>query len=101
MDIATTSAIERIARVIAGLELSRNGQGDEAHAAAHVDAHWPAHRDDAIAILKTMREPDAAMERAGDILLWQRMVDAALAGEQAEADAASPPPGTDPWHEGP
>jgi hypothetical protein len=78
MDLATTPAVERIARVIAAHELSRNGDGDEAHAAAHVDAHWSAHRDEAIAILKTLREPDAAMERAGDATVWQRMIDAAI-----------------------
>ena len=78
MDIATLPAIERIARVLAGQRLSANAEGDEAHAASAVDAQWRAYEPDAIAILKTLREPDEAMERAGDIAVWQRMIEAAL-----------------------
>ncbi|MDB5676263.1 MAG: hypothetical protein JWM65_3245 [Sphingomonas bacterium] len=88
MDIAATGAIERIARVLAGQHLSRNADGDEAHAAARVDATWQEYRDDAVAILKTLREPDADMERAGDIAVWQRMIAAAL-GDGGEASGSS------------
>lgn len=104
MDIATTRAVERIARVLAGQRLSANAEGREAHAAADVDAQWPAFEDDAIAVLKTLREPDADMERAGDIAIWQRMIAAAL-GEPVDdlrsAPDDAPEPGTDPLHEGP
>jgi hypothetical protein len=78
MDIARTPAIERIARVLAGRELSANASGAELSAADSVDATWPAHRDDAIAILKTLREPDQRMAEAGDAGTWARMVAAAL-----------------------
>ena len=78
MDIATTSSIERIARVLAGRRLSDSADGNDPHASDQVDATWEAYRDDAISILKTLREPDAAMERAGDIAIWQRMIEAAL-----------------------
>jgi len=81
MDIASTPAVERIARVLAGQRLSANADGNDPHAADDVDARWPDFRDDAVAVLKTLREPDEAMERAGDIAVWERMVDAALASE--------------------
>lgn len=104
MDIATTGAIERIARVLAGQRLSANADGDDAHAASAVDSQWHEFEDDAIAVLKTLREPDAEMERAGDIAVWQRMIAAAL-GEPVDDLRASPveapEPGTDPLHEGP
>ena len=93
MDIAATPAVERIARVLAGERLSANAVGDQRHAGAEIDAIWRDFRDQAMAVLKTLREPDEAMERAGDIAIWQRMIDAALGGrgeEQViEPDAAS------------
>ncbi|WP_262408690.1 hypothetical protein [Sphingomonas sp. JC676] len=104
MDIASTGAVERIARVLAGQRLSSNADGDDAHAGSAVDGAWHNFQDDAIAVLKTLREPDAEMERAGDIAVWQRMIAAAL-GEPIDAlrpSLAEPPePGTDPRHEGP
>lgn len=78
MDISTTGAIERIARVLAGQRLSVNAGGDESSPSARVDATWPDHRADAIAVLKTLREPDPAMARAGDPAIWEAMVLAAL-----------------------
>ncbi|MEP9360007.1 hypothetical protein [Sphingomonas sp. KR3-1] len=104
MDIATTGAVERIARVLAGQRLSANADGDDAHAAGAVDSRWHEFEDDAIAVLKTLREPDAEMERAGDIAVWQRMIAAAL-GEPFDdlrlSSGDAPEPGTDPLHEGP
>jgi hypothetical protein len=79
MDISLIPAIERVARVLAGQRLSSNADGNDAHASERVDAAWRDLTSDAIAVLKTLREPDAAMERAGDIAVWQNMVDAALA----------------------
>lgn len=113
-DIAQTGAVERIARVLAGRQLSANADGADCSAAQAVDAAWPSFRDDAVAILKTLREPDAAMARAGDGETWTRMVEAAL-GNTGRADETiggasdahpamafdAPPPGTDPLHEGP
>lgn len=78
MDIAKTPAIERIARVLAGLELSANASGAECSAGDSVDATWPARSEDAIAILRTLREPDKAMAAAGDVAVWERMIAAAL-----------------------
>lgn len=78
MDTARGEAIERIARVLAGQRLSANAKGDDPHAADAVDAAWPDYRDDAVAILKTLRDPDEAMAAAGDVATWQRMIAAAL-----------------------
>ncbi len=78
MDISSTSAIERVARVLAGQRLSVNAGGDESSASASVDASWQEYRADAVAVLKTLREPDAVMARAGDPAIWEAMVLAAL-----------------------
>jgi hypothetical protein len=102
MDTAHTPAVERIARVLAGQRLSSNAKGDDAHAADAVDRDWARYRDDAVAVLKTLRDPDQAMAAAGDVATWQRMIFAAL-GEHDPAPAGDEPPasGTDPLHEGP
>ena len=75
--------VERIARVLAGQHFSRNAQGAAPPGAAVaeiVDKEWPDYVDDAVAVLKTMREPDAAM-RAVDYVpngAWERMIHTAL-----------------------
>ena len=78
MDVSKGSAVERIARVLAGQRLSANAKGDNASAAAAVDATWSQYVDDARAVLRTLREPDSAMAEAGDPAIWERMVLAAL-----------------------
>lgn len=83
MDVATTPAVERIARVLAGQRISANGEGDAESAADRVDGAWKDHRDDALAVLKTLREPSRAMAAAGDPAVWEKMVLAAI-------DEASP-----------
>ena len=82
MDVSTGNAIERIARVLAGQRLSANAHGDEGSAGRAVDLAWLDHRDDAVAVLKTLREPDVAMAAAGDVAVWERMILAAL-GERS------------------
>jgi hypothetical protein len=79
MPVSNTSLIERIARVIAGRVVSVNADGDDPSAGDRVDRIWRDYRDDAISILKTLREPDPAMADAGDLAVWQRMIEAALA----------------------
>lgn len=69
---------ERIARVIAGEELSANADGGDPHAAVAVDEHWPDHLNEAIAILNTIREPDPGVDPA-DAAAWQRIIDSAIA----------------------
>lgn len=80
---AHLTAIERIARVLAGRAASVNAQGDDPSAGATVDESWHDHVDDALAILKTLREPDPVMAAAGDAAVWQKMVEAAIAAEDA------------------
>ena len=102
MHASKTAAIERIARVLAGQRLSANAEGNQPSAGDEVDHRWQEHRDDAVAILKTLREPDEAMAAAGEQAVWERMIAAAL-GAQEQGMAAYEPPaqGTDPLHEGP
>lgn len=69
---------ERIARVIAGEELSANADGRDLHAAGAVDESWPEHLHQAIAILNTIREPDSSVDPA-DTAAWQRIIDSAIA----------------------
>ena len=78
MNVSKGGVVERIARVLAGQRLSANGDGNRAHAAAEVDAAWPDHVDDAVAVLRTLRAPDARMADAGDPAIWERMLLAAL-----------------------
>ena len=84
MDVATTTAAERIARVLAGQRISANAQGDEESAARLIESAWRDHMADAIAVLKTLREPDEAMAAAGDPAVWERMILAAI--EQAKPE---------------
>jgi len=79
MPVSHTSLIERISRVIAGRVVSINANGDHASAADKVDAIWRDYRDDALSIIRTLREPDPAMAEVGDVEVWERMIEAALA----------------------
>jgi hypothetical protein len=85
MPVSNMDIIERIARVIAGRVVSSNADGDDPSASDRVDAAWRDYRADAVSILRTLREPDPAMAEAGDVAVWERMIEAAL----AEADAAA------------
>jgi uncharacterized protein YbdZ (MbtH family) len=85
MPVSQLSLVERIARIIAGWRVSANAEGDESSAARLVDATWRDHRGDALAIIRTLREPDPAMAAAGDAELWERMAEAAIAEAEAEA----------------
>jgi hypothetical protein len=77
--VSETLALERIARVLAGWQASANADGTSPSAGAQVDRDWADQLDPALAILKTLREPDLAMAAAGDADIWSRMVDAAIA----------------------
>ena len=79
MPVSHMSLIERIARIIAARVVSINAGGGDASAGTLVDAIWDDYRDDALSIIRTLREPDPAMAAAGDVALWERMVEAALA----------------------
>jgi hypothetical protein len=78
-----TSAVERIARVLAGRRLSINGMGASSSAGKQVDQIWESFTDDAVGILNALQDPDPAMLAAGDGPTWTAMVRAAL-GEPYE-----------------
>ena len=78
MPVSQLSAIERIARVLAAQRLSINADGYEPSVALEVDQEWFDYRDDAVAVLKTLREPDIVMADAGNAEIWAHMVEAAL-----------------------
>jgi hypothetical protein len=78
MDVSSTPVIERIARVLVARNASANASGDDPSAGPIVDALWQDYRDDALAVLRTLREPDEVMARAGDPAVWEAMVLAAL-----------------------
>lgn len=79
MPVSNTDIIERIARVIAGRVVSINAGGDDPSAGERIDSIWRDYRGDAVSILRTLREPDPAMAEAGDVAVWDRMIEAALA----------------------
>jgi len=85
MDVSVTPLVERIARVLAGQRISANGMGQEESAAKLIDTKWPDYRDDALAVLRTLREPSEAMAAAGDVAAWERMVLVAL--DEAKPDS--------------
>src|ERR1044072_665784 len=87
MPVSNLSLVERIARILAGRAVSANAEGDETSAAELVDSAWRDHREDALSVIRTLREPDPAMAAAGDGARWERMIEAALA--EAEAETAS------------
>ena len=87
MPVSNTSLLERIARVIAGRVVSINAGGEDPSAGGRIDSIWREYEGDALSIVRTLREPDAAMAEAGDLAVWQRMIDAALA--EAGEDLAS------------
>lgn len=89
MPVSESPVVERIARVLAGRQLSGNALGLEAHASTSVDMEWKDRIPDAVAILRTLREPDAQMADAGDVDIWRAMVTAAIDGH-ADANGTNP-----------
>lgn len=84
MDVSTTPIAERIARVLAGQRISANAGGATESAGAQVDSAWRDYLADALAVLRTLREPDQAMAAAGDPAIWERMVLAAIEESKPE-----------------
>ncbi len=87
MPVSNLTLVERIARVLAARALSSNAEGDDPSAGPNVDETWHEYADDALSILRTMREPDPVMAAAGDAEVWERMVEAALNVERAVGSA--------------
>ena len=87
MPVSNLTLVERIARVLAGRYNSINAEGDDPSAGPTVDETWHEYVQDALSILRTMREPDQVMASAGDADTWERMVEAALSVEKTVAGA--------------
>ena len=87
MPVSNLTLVERIARVLAGRDHSSNAEGDDPSAGPTVDETWHEYVQDALSILRTMREPDQVMAAAGDADIWERMVEAALSVERTVAQA--------------
>lgn len=83
MPVSEKPAVERIARVLAGAALSSNAEGSDPSAGEKIDLAWREHRNQALAVLHTLREPDEAMAAAGDVGVWRNMVEAAI-GERVD-----------------
>ena len=83
MPVSNLTLVERIARVLAGRVHSINADGDDPSAGPNVDETWHEYVGDALSILRTLREPDQVMAAAGDVEVWERMVEAALSVERA------------------
>lgn len=77
--------VERISRVLAAQYFSRNAAGaaGDDDASTLVDANWPDFQEDAIAVLKTLRAPPAALSNENDAALWGLVIQSAL-GPHAE-----------------
>jgi hypothetical protein len=87
MPVSSLTLVERMARVLAARALSINAEGEDPSAGPNVDEEWHEYVDDALSILRTMREPDPVMAAAGDADMWERMVEAALNVERAVGSA--------------
>jgi hypothetical protein len=87
MPVSSLTLVERMARVLAARALSINAEGEDPSAGPNVDEEWHQYVDDALSILRTMREPDPVMAAAGDAEMWERMVEAALNVERAVGGA--------------
>ena len=81
-EAASTSLVERIARVLAGAAHSSNAEGSDPSAADKVDQVWREHANQALAVLHAIREPDQAAAAAGDPDVWQRMVEASISSAE-------------------
>ena len=78
MTASSTPTIERIARVLAGERLSSNAEGADPSAGSRVDARWNEYRNEAVAVLKSLREPPPEIRQAGEGEAWIRAINAAL-----------------------
>ena len=72
MDVASTPAFERIARVLAGQRISANAEGHQESASRQVDSRYEDYLGDAVA------GTAEAMARAGDPAVWEAMILAAI-----------------------
>ncbi len=77
----STHTIERVARVLAGERLSGNAEGTALSAGDAVDSSWSNYRAEAVAVLKSLREPPPEVAALGVGQEWARAIAAALGDE--------------------
>jgi hypothetical protein len=72
--------IERVSRVLAGQYFSRNAAGaaGDDNASVLVEQNWVDFQDDAIAVLKTLRAPPAAIQSETETAVWAHVIKTAL-----------------------
>lgn len=87
MTASSTPTIERIARVLAGERLSSNAEGTAPSAGSQVDARWHEYRDEAVAVLKSLREPPPEIAQIGDGEAWTHAINAALGNTSDHVDS--------------
>lgn len=87
MPVSEQPLAERIARVLAAAAHSSNAEGSDPSAGGKIDLVWREHLNQALAVLHTMREPDAGMAAAGDAETWAKMVEAAIAAADEKVSA--------------
>lgn len=85
----STHTIERIARVLAGERLSVNAEGAEPSAGGIVDRQWPEYRDEAVAVLKSLRDPPPEIEAVIPRETWLQAIASALGEEAGTAQSES------------
>jgi hypothetical protein len=85
MTANSTHTIERIARVLAGERLSSNAEGADPSAGSAVDMRWHDYREEAVAILKSLREAPPEIAQIGETDAWTRAIAAAL-GDHGAAE---------------
>ena len=88
MPISEFSALERVARVLAAQHLSLNAKGYEASAGDEVKAEWNLYLGQALAVLRTLREPDIVMADAGNVEVWRKLIEAAIRDFQGDGELA-------------
>ena len=88
MPVSATPLVERVARVLAGTTHSSNAEGSNPSAGDQIDMVWREHMGQALAVLRTMREPDSSMAAVGDEAAWSRMIDAAIDKFTFEGEAS-------------
>lgn len=87
MPVSEQPLAERIARVLAAAAHSSNAEGSDPSAGGKIDLVWREHLNQALAVLHTMREPDAGMAAVGDAETWAKMVEAAIAAADEKVSA--------------
>src|SRR3546814_11898452 len=67
MPVSSTPAVERVARVLSGLQLSHNAEGADPPASDAVDMAWQDEIENGLAVLTQLRDPDDRKAPGGGV----------------------------------